>query len=349
VRSLAALALLLVVALAAADEPKPALAPAPVNLDFEEGPADGVTGWKTDPKARFAPDATKAHAGKRSLRFAPDADQPASAMYQTFDATPYRGKRVRFSVRVTGIPVRRVTLQSWSGDLFAGGPFWSDAVPLKGEWAVREIVFDVGERAADVTVALGYEGDGEFAGWVDDARVEVVPDATPLEPPLPRIRPRFSNLDFDVVRNAQAYPADWNTEPSADDDFDPGEDYTPTARVDREVFASGSASLQPDRGCILFQDLDAAPYVGKRVEVSVRVRWSAKPQVDPVLTLYAWAGEKGRGGSAGKIAAQVVVDGWETWTVALDVPAGTKVLRLRLGHLTDAKVWFDGATFRVVP
>src|SRR6266404_5083144 len=83
-----------------------------VNLDFEQGDVGQVpTGWSFPTKANYAGEVTeeKAKTGKRSalLRSLPNAaidGPPFGNLMQAFDATPFRGRRVRFraAVRIEG-------------------------------------------------------------------------------------------------------------------------------------------------------------------------------------------------------------------------------------------------------
>lgn len=136
-------------------------------------------------------DAT-AHTGKRAAQLACVATKPSGfgTLMQRFDATKYRGKRLRLTAYAKTLDV-----SGWAGlwmriDGPSGPSLAFDNMqdrPIRGttDWAPYSVVLDVPDRAQ--AIAFGVLLNGAGSTWVDDFDFEVVGPAvaTSGKPPLP--------------------------------------------------------------------------------------------------------------------------------------------------------------------
>ncbi len=126
--------------------------------------------------------------GKATAKLSPATD--AGGKYGTWargvDATPYVGKRVRFSVftKTTGTTERA---DFWARVQAADSP--SDGsglagrwirLPADSDWTRREVVLDVDSGAAQLQYGVGIAGPGGL--WFDAPKLEVVDASVPVTP-----------------------------------------------------------------------------------------------------------------------------------------------------------------------
>ena len=158
----------------------PALAAAPDGW-FLAGskPANYDTG--IDPSA--------ANGGLPSAYIKARADQEGfGTLMQSFNATKYLGKRIRFSANIRSGDVAR-----WAGLWVRvdgpGTPPKSLAIdnmqqrPIKGtaDWKRYEVVLDVSDAAVGISIGLLLDGPGEV--WLNGAEFEIVSAAVPVTAP----------------------------------------------------------------------------------------------------------------------------------------------------------------------
>lgn len=224
-----ALAFLLVAALHSAA----ASSPTPINLDFENGAAGEVPpGWFSPTrelgyKAELTTETPKQ--GKQSVRVsgAPNAAAtPGRPVFgnimQVIDATPYRGKRVRFrgAVRVEGTTAAAAMWMRVDRPNRAIGFFdnMQDRRIRSAEWAYYEITGDIANDAEALNIGMMLQQEG--SAWLDDVTVEIVPPLEMRSAPPRAITPRglenllaFTRL-FGIVRHFhasdEAAAADWD-------------------------------------------------------------------------------------------------------------------------------------------
>lgn len=175
------LALLLVATLGIAAAPNPA----PVNLDFESGsPGEVPPGWlspTTELGYTAALSTETPKQGKQCVRLSgapagPAGGQVFGNVMQQIDATPYRGKRIRFrgAVRVEGSAATaglwmRVDRAAKQVGFFEN----MQARPIRaGGWAYYEINGDVAVDAEVLNVGLILEQEG--SAWLDDVTIETL-------------------------------------------------------------------------------------------------------------------------------------------------------------------------------
>jgi hypothetical protein len=145
-------------------------------------------------------DVNVAHTGRSSgylKNKKPDA-QGFGTYMQTFDATEYRGKRLRLSCFVKSEGV-----ESWAGvwmriDLDRKPAAFDNMQnrPIKGTqpWTKHEVVLDVDPKATAVAFGILLEGKGTV--WLDDLKFETVSDQVPVTDMKLR-QDNARNLDFE--------------------------------------------------------------------------------------------------------------------------------------------------------
>jgi hypothetical protein len=219
--------LLLVATLHVAAAPNPA----PMNLDFESGsPGEVPPGWMSPTgKMGYAVtlSAEKPKQGKQCARLsdAPAAVEQASPfgnVMQQIDATPYRGKRLRFraAMRIEGEDATgglwmRVDRPAKQLGFFEN---MQDRPVSSAEWAYYEISGDVAEDAEVLNIGMLMMRQGTT--WLDDVTIETVPKLEMRSAPPRAVTPRglenltaFTRL-FGIVRyfhaSDRAASADWD-------------------------------------------------------------------------------------------------------------------------------------------
>jgi C-terminal processing protease CtpA/Prc len=205
----------------------------PVNLDFEQGEVGQLpTGWVSPTKPNYAGELTeeKPISGKRAalLRSLPSASAdgpPFGNLMQAFDATRFRGHRVRLraAVRIEGSePGSRAQL--WlrvdrSENKIGFFDNMGDRPITLGEWQYYEVIGDVDEDAATINIGMLLIGGGK--AWLDDVSFEDIGKTVVLaEPARPLTEQGLANLEaftrlLGYVRHFhpsdQAAAADWDS------------------------------------------------------------------------------------------------------------------------------------------
>lgn len=154
---------------------------APANLDFEQGAVgEAPAGWSVPvPKYRVAVSETAPKSGARCVEIQSlEESEGIGNLMQTLDATPYRGKRVRFRAAVRA----EVEPSTGHAELWmrvdrpgeAPGFFrnMADRPITASEWREYEIVGEVAEDA----LALNFGGflQGKGRAWIDAASLQIL-------------------------------------------------------------------------------------------------------------------------------------------------------------------------------
>ena len=208
---LAPLGLALTVAVTALVTGTGAQQAAPANLDFENGPpGEPPPGWmlsvpQPPPGVSVRTVTDERVRGGQAVLLTRDASAGPGAslnLLQLVDATPYRGRRVRFRMAVR--PGPSSTAQMWmriEGPAPQGGAaptFFLDTMDERPittpAWNHYEIVGDVPPQATRLIVGVFLPVPGQV--WVDDASVESVarPEPAPIEAPRAITRRGLVNL-----------------------------------------------------------------------------------------------------------------------------------------------------------
>ncbi len=252
----------------------------PQNLDFEKGELGGLPqGWIIPTRgytAKLTREQVKegnycAELSNAELSSGEGEPSRFGNLMQAFDATPYRGKRVRFraAVRSEGRSALWLRVDRQDGEM---GFFdnMGDRPIQEKDWRYYEIVGDIAPDAERVNIGVMLLRSGK--AWIDDASFQVVGDTPRLPVEAARsLTPRglenevaFARL-YGLVRyfhpSDQAARADWNAfvikgareVESARNDAELAQklsslfaDIAPTARVLRhEQKYSLPAELQP--------------------------------------------------------------------------------------------------------
>ncbi len=209
-RSRQALAMLL--ALTAASFAHPARVQDRANAladgGFERAMTSGA-GWRPIPgDFDVVFDPASPYAGQTSLRLDREASaaSPFAAIAQVLDATPYRGRVIRFRAAARAAP------GAAPGPTPSGGALWlrvdreggargffenmNDRPIRSGEWTVYEVTGPVAENASRITAGFLLTGSG--SAWIDAASLEIVPDLAPDERSSERPSP-------EALRNLEAF------------------------------------------------------------------------------------------------------------------------------------------------
>lgn len=130
-------------------------------------------------------------AGHPTVRLAPIAatHDRYGTYARTLDASPFLGKRVRFSawVKTQGTTKRadfwaRVQARDSPPDGVGLGGRWT-YLPKSSEWTHEEIVLDVDPQGDRFNYGVGIAGPGKL--WVDEPKMEVVGADVPVTPMYP--------------------------------------------------------------------------------------------------------------------------------------------------------------------
>jgi hypothetical protein len=163
----------------------------PANLDFEQGqPGQAPDHWYVPkvPGYQVLVSDENPKSGKQcvTIKRGTEPPGPFGNVMQKIDATPFRGKRVRYRAAV------RTRIDGENG----GARLWMriDLIAEKGqhkigffdnmanrpirekEWDYYEIVGDIAEDAQSINVGMFLRGDGQ--AWLDDVSLEIVDEDT---------------------------------------------------------------------------------------------------------------------------------------------------------------------------
>jgi C-terminal processing protease CtpA/Prc len=231
--SLLTFAWLLPAALFAQAAQAPAPLPAPKNLGFEEGqPGEVPPGWHLSSvaksngyTAKIVTD--KPESGRQAAEVALEGERKDANAFGNllsfFDATPYRGKRIRFRAAVRAeVSGGESQAALWLRVDREGGAMgffdnMEDRPIRSSEWKTYEITGDVAPDAKNIFVGMMLFGQGK--AWIDSGSFEVLGSVeTRHEPARPLIGRGLDNLIaftrlFGYVRyfhpSDQAAAADW--------------------------------------------------------------------------------------------------------------------------------------------
>jgi hypothetical protein len=266
------------------------------------------------------------------------ADPQFGTYMQMFDATGYRGKRVRFSA-----VVKSENVEAWAG-LFMRVDVQGKAVafdnmqnrPIRGTqaWTKHSVVLDVDANANQIAIGVLLTGRG--AVWINDVQfIEVnadVPVTDRMRSPLP--------LGGAVVASA------WNRAGTNPEDYDMGAD-SPVVFNGRSSVYITSNKPNPQGFGTYMQILDAGDFRGKRVRFSAVVK---SESVDN------WAGLWMRVDVQDKPIAfdnmqNRPIKGTQTWTrssVVLDVDP--TAMKIAIGVMLNGRgaIWLDDVRFEEV-
>ena len=143
----------------------------PVNLGFEEGePGQTPAGWRGSPSSGYRVTLTShdAKSGRYCAEIAstgPAAPGAGGGLEQSFDATPYRGKRVRFRAAVraavsfgTGSQAQAWLRVDRTGRQRGYSDFMVDRPIRSAGWQHYEIVADVDEDGETLNIGVSLAG-----------------------------------------------------------------------------------------------------------------------------------------------------------------------------------------------
>jgi erythromycin esterase len=157
--------------------PPPPPAHAAVNLDF----ANGIAGW-SPPRAGFQLAATSdgCVVAPCAVFSRPSGSGGFGSFGQRIDATPYRGKKVRFRAKVRSqLTGDDSSARIWLRvDLPGGGRGFFDNLQSRAlkslpEWTDLEIIGDVAPNAEAIAFGALFLGTG--TAWYDETSLEIVP------------------------------------------------------------------------------------------------------------------------------------------------------------------------------
>lgn len=177
-----------------------------VNAGFEStrpGKLGTPEGWwgvqhAGPPSYTFSLDTKHKQSGERSLKVENIGPEPFGSIYQTVDATPFRGRSLRFAawIRTEGTTGNRwgagagLMLHSMRGGYpLDVAQMRKDAVGGTTGWTRYEIALKIPVGADQIEVGLNLFGPG--IAWLDDAALDVVEPAKQADlpdqpPPAPR-------------------------------------------------------------------------------------------------------------------------------------------------------------------
>ena len=170
-----------------------------VNAGFEStlpGKLNAPQGWWTVQHAgpvsyTFTLDTTKPRSGERSLKVENIGPEPFGTIYQSVDATPYRGRKIRLAawIRTEGAAGNRygagagLNLHAMKGGYpVVYAMMRKDAIQGTTDWARYEVSLSVPGEADRIEVGLNLFGPG--IAWLDDVALDVM-DASAAAAPSP--------------------------------------------------------------------------------------------------------------------------------------------------------------------
>ncbi len=354
------LSVLLVLPGAAALFAQSSPAPAPENFDFEAGDEGQVPpGWVLP--GIFAEHGYVAHTvgdqpdtGARCARLAFEGQRPPPAgvfgnLMRRFDATLYRGQRVRFSAAVRAAVRAPHRAQLWMRvDRSEGAAGFFDNMddrPItSAEWSRHEIEGEVAEDAEWIYVGLILIKEGE--AWIDSVVLQVVdPPASATPGPAAPLE----NLDFESGEPGRI-PVGWISPQFA-------EENGYAARTVAGEAAAGRRSARIDGGGErheqraygnLMRRVDAAPYRGRRVRLNAAVKAEVEGSSQAQLWLRVDRREQRPGFFDNMADRPITSSEWRRYEIVGEVAADATEVYFGLMLLGDGRTWVDSVTFEIV-
>lgn len=327
----------------------------PTNLDFSQG----LDGWRydwadgsenyfdhgIDPSVRYD--------GKPSPFLYATANLPHiyGVISQWIDATPFRGKRLRFSAYI-----RTQGVKAYAGPMFGlvGGEHARNYIlknhPLKNDtdWKRYEYVADVDADTTSLVLGMNLRGKGKV--WMNHLILEEVGKEVPLSPQNlaysdeNRAKQSAQPVNMDFMQGLQG----WNR-------VEEGDNSTPSAYrigLDRKQAQHGvppayltSDGSQPNGYGTLVQYIDPAAYQGKRVRLSGLIKTQA-------VNKYAglWVGMNGTGWAVWDAQHSVnkAPTDWTNVALVMDVPKDCTQLGLGVMVRGVGKLWVKHLALEVV-
>lgn len=289
---------------------------------------------------------------------------------RSFDARPYRGKRVRVSAQLmaTGIePVndRRYADVVSEAGLWIGVGALSDGLKsgrmedrtIKGstDWETRDFVVDIPDDANQLQAGYWMQGTGRV--WMRDLKVEEVPLTVAVNfrrnAPRPDAMPALSLAPVSEPRPIDYFlppPQRWLA--LGDQSFELCD-----AGIDAKLLASGQRNLSIDCQVpvrvYLRHTIESQPWWGKRVRLSGWIKTDeVKPRTEgggePGASLYL--------SSSGASDAKVVnatLTGTHDWTyqeVVVDIPygSGSPYIPMGISLVGTGQVWARDLKFEEI-
>ena len=243
-----------------------------------------------------------------------------------FDASPYAGKRVRFSAGMKGAQVAQAGLYVRADG--AGGKVLAmdnmDSHPLTGDvaWNRYQVVIDVPAEATLLAFGLWLDGSGEV--WAGDTALEII------EPNEPYVLDPSAWLP--AGNDVQSYTIDTDSS---------------VQRCSRPSGHIASIVPAPTGFAALLETLSAADYLGKRVRMSGYVRSSKAQSAGLWLRVDAVDGSTLAFDNMDDRPIQGTTD-WAPYDIVLDVPRNAASMAFGMLVSGAGEAWVDGATFEIV-
>lgn len=333
------------------------------NAGFEESePGRRDFGWKLGRISTMQP-----KQGERS-GFLQSGASPRPGLVQGFDATPYRGKRIRYraAVRVESNEAGEGQAQLWfrvdrrkEDGKRAVGAFdnMNDRPIQSNEWKYYDLVGDVDEDASSVTLGMFFTGQGK--AWVDDVTVQVVGKDVPVTTVAGRralaandqARREVRNPGFELGAVGDRVPgwsaAELNGYRGRISDKEPK-----SGKQCGLLERRGGSAEKKDFGA-LNSGVDATPYRGKRV----RFRAAVRTKVDgPGNEARLWLrvdlprtpGKAHVGAFDNMHDRPITATQWQYYEIVGDVAPDATGIIFGMLLMGDGEAYIDDVSFEVV-
>jgi predicted esterase len=307
---------------------------------------------------RVESDTAAVFAGERCARLErvdPKAKSAFGNIMQVIDATPYRGKRIRYRAAVRAeVDSLESTAQLWlrvdrvDQDKNEAMGFFDNMHdrPIRSkEWKHYEIVGDVAEDAVSICLGMILVGDGK--AWLDDATVEVVgADVTAkTDKPAAKKAKDPGKNDPNILLDPSAEegdvaPAEWLLGAKID-----GVEYS----WDKSIAKTGKASLCLSKTANRYFPIAEWYQIVERKTGSPSLQVSAQVKAERVskaILDVVFLDENGEAISHQWAASIGTKDApadhnWKEYLGKVEIPEKAKRLQIGLQIYGPGKVWFD--------
>ena len=331
------------------------------NPGFEASePRSREFGWQMGGVSEVQP-----KEGKRSGFVASDASSARRpGLLQGIDAKPFRGKRIRYraAVRVESEAGSEAQAQLWfrvdrkkaDGGRVTGAFDNMHERPIKkSEWQYYDLVGDVHDDAARITLGLFFHGTGK--AWIDDVSVQVVREdvkVTTIPSGDVGAATEIRNPGFEQgkvgARIEGWYAASQNG-------------YRATISDKEPKLGKQCGLLQRDPGeqhqeqqfGVLNCSLDATPYRGKRVRFRAAVRMKVEGEGNAARLWFrvdrpVKDGKPSMGAFDNMHDRPITATQWHYYEIVGDVAPDAQSIVVGLLLVGDGKAFLDDVSFEVV-
>ena len=280
-------------------------------------------------------DKSDSPSGKGSVvlrRIASSHSYGKAYLVQDLPMAQFAGKRVRVSMHVRFQDIAR---KEGTIHLQVGEAYGEEAPNFSGDWDLFQTTLTVSANPGHLAIGVGLKGAG--SAKVDGIEFKVLGDA-------PAGQRGVGHSDTLIVDKASdTLPAGWSLGGEAPKLFSTGGDMADSPSGKGSVVLRRSETRHSFGKAQLTQSFPVAPYAGKRVRLSMRVRFQDVDQADKTERRIYVGGE-----SESVLDSPEFSGGWDLYQSTLNLPHDIRRLEIGVALKGSGSAKVDGIELQVL-